>query len=383
LSTGESGKGLLTGSGTGRDTIHLAGPRPSQTRCGRAGRLRLASRFTRRGDSGETADTKSGTSTHNMTILLTGASGFLGRRVLKQLGGRPLRLLVLPDDPALPELQKCAQVIIGDVTRPQSLPPALEGVTQVVHLAGYVNGGRGPAETFMTINAQGTANLAQAAKEAGVAHLIYTSSITVYGYVSDATESTPLVSTPGYPASKIHAEQVLRQLLPTQTTILRLPLVLGAGDAGFMCPALRGFRQAGRVILIGSGRVPWSVLAVSDAARAITLCLDKLETRGSTYNVLGETITNGALLRAIGAEANCAQETRLPYVIAWAVAALAELANREGLTRAQARALSQPLSMNGARFAQLGFAPKIGWREALAQATDWCTETQGGSVQGR
>ncbi len=309
-----------------------------------------------------------------MTVLLTGASGFLGRHVLKHLGDRPLRLLVLPDDPALPELEKCAQVVIGDVTRPQSLPPALEGVTQVVHLAGCVKGGRGPAETFMAVNAQGTSNLVRAAREAGVAHLIYTSSITVYGYVSDAKESDPLVPTPGYPSSKIHAEQVLRQLLPTQATILRLPLVLGAGDTGFMCPALRGFRQAGRVILIGSGRVPWSVLAVSDAARAISLCLDKLETRGNTYNVLGETITNGTLLRAIGAGANCIKETRLPYVIAWVVAALAELANREGLTRAQVQALSQPLSMNGDRFAQLGFVAKTGWREALTQATDWCTE---------
>ena len=102
--------------------------------------------------------------------------------------------------------------------------------------------------------------------------------------------------------------------------------------------------------------------------------MDELETRGNTYNVLGETITNGTLLRSIGAGANCTKETRLPYVIAWVVAALAELANREGLTRAQVQALSQPLSMNGDRFAQLGFVAKTGWREALTQATDWCTE---------
>jgi len=313
-----------------------------------------------------------------MTILVTGASGFLGRHVLAQLVGQPLRLLVLPDDPAWPEIQAQAEVVTGDVTRPESLPPALEGVTQVVHLAGYVNGGRGPAEAFMTVNAQGTANLAQAASAAGVAQFIYTSSITVYGYVREADEAAPLVPTPGYPASKIHAEQSLRQLLPAQATILRLPLVLGAGDTGFMCPALHGFRQAGRVVLAGSGQAPWSVLAASDAARAIALCLAKPETRGSTYNVLGETITNGELLRGIGAGANCTKEIRLPYGVAWVAAALTELAGRDNLTRAQVQALSQPLSMKGDRFARLGFVAQTSWREALARAIAWCAEPREG-----
>ena len=310
-----------------------------------------------------------------MTILLTGASGLLGRHVLTQLTNHSLRLLILPDDPALPELQDLGQVVIGDVTRPETLPPALEGVTRVVHLAGLVNGGRGPAETFMAVNAQGTSKLAQAAKAAGIEHLIYTSSITFYGHAQDVDETASLVPTPGYPASKIHAEKALRQLLPEQTTILRLPLVLGAGDAGFLCPALQGFRQAGRAILVGSGQAPWSVLAASDAARAIALCLAEPETRGHTYNVLGETVTNGELLRAIGAGAGCSQELRLPYAVAWIVAALTELAGRDGLTRAQVRALSRPMSMTGDRFAQLGFKAETSWHEALAQGVAWCKET--------
>ena len=313
-----------------------------------------------------------------MTILVTGASGFLGRHVLAQLAGQPLRCLVLPDDPALPEIQEQAEVMTGDVTRPESLPPALEGITQVVHLAGHVNGGSGPAETFMAVNAQGTANLAQAARAAGVAQFIYTSSITIYGYVRDADEEASLVPTPGYPASKIHAERSLRQLLPAQATILRLPLVLGAGDTGFMCPALQGFRQAGRVVLVGSGQVPWSVLAASDVARAVALCLTEPETRGSTYNVLGETVTNGELLRSIGAGVNCTQEIRLPYGVAWVAAALTELAGRDGLTRAQVQALSRPLSMRGDRFARLGFVAQTSWHEALDRGIVWCAEAYEG-----
>ena len=309
-----------------------------------------------------------------MTILVTGASGFLGRHVLAQLAGQPLRVLALPDDPARAELERQAEVVTGDVTRSESLPSALEGITEVVHLAGFVNGGRGPADIFMSVNAQGTENLARAACAAGVTHFVYTSSITVYGHVKDADESAPLVSTPGYAASKIHAERSLRRLLPEFATILRLPLVLGAGDTGFLCPALRGFRRIGRVTLVGSGQAPWSVLAASDAARAIALCLELPETRGGTYNVLGETVTNGELLRAVGAGAGCTREIRLPEALAWGMAALSELAGRDDLTRKQVRALSRPLSMKADRFAQLGFVPETSWRDALAQGVAWCAE---------
>ncbi len=303
-----------------------------------------------------------------MKILLTGASGFIGQYVLKELDGYPLRLLVLPNDHALPELQKFAETVTADITQPESLPRALDGVTHIVHLAGYVNGGRGPIDKFMAINAQGTVNLTQAAREAGVTHFIYTSSITVYGHTQEVDEESPPVSTPGYPASKIQAEKTLRQLLPEKTTILRLPLVLGAGDQGFISPAIDAFRKSGKVVIIGSGKAPWSVLTASDAAKAIALCITVPVTRGRTYNVLGETITNGELLRAIGRMANCAREIHLPYYIAWTAATLHELIGGDGLTRTQVRVLSRPLSMNGARFAELGFLKKTTWQEALLQS---------------
>ncbi len=76
-----------------------------------------------------------------MTVLLTSASGFLGRYVLAALvDHQPLRLLLLPHDPALPQLRERAEVVVGDVTQPDSLPAAFAGVTHVIHLAGYVIG---------------------------------------------------------------------------------------------------------------------------------------------------------------------------------------------------------------------------------------------------
>jgi nucleoside-diphosphate-sugar epimerase len=307
-----------------------------------------------------------------MTILVTGASGFIGRHMRAQLAGRPLRLLAHPDDPALSMLQECGAVVTGDLLRPETLLPALEGIDQVIHLAGYVNGGRGHPALFMAVNEQGTANLARAALAAGVQHIVYSSSITVYGHARDADEAAPLVAAPGYPASKIAAEWALREIMPTQHTILRLPLVLGAGDPGFMRPALGGLRRAGRVVIVGSGKQPWSVVAARDAARALALCLDQPATRGATYNVVGETIANGTLLRTIGAGAGCRSAVRVPYLLAWAAAALLELAGRDDLTRIQVAALGHSLSMDGARFARLGFAATVPWRQAIDEAVaEW------------
>jgi nucleoside-diphosphate-sugar epimerase len=308
-----------------------------------------------------------------MTILLTGATGFLGRHVLPMLEGRDVRILVLPDEPFSMD---GAEVVRIDLTEPGDLSLMLSGVQSVIHLAGLVGGGYGDPADFMRVNAQGTTALAQAAHDAGVEQFIYSSSITVYGLVADALEDQPVELTPGYPESKIGAENALRDLLPDQSTILRFPLVIGAGDTGFMLPAVKGFRESGRVVVIGSGQQPWSVISAHDAARALVFALDHPETRGQVYNVTGATITNGALLEAIGEEAGCEKVSRLPTALAMGVAALSELTGNSALTRDQARALSSPLSADSSRFEALGFQPEVAWRDALHAGVQWALEQE-------
>lgn len=308
-----------------------------------------------------------------MTILLTGATGFLGQHILPMLEGRDIRFLLLPDDPFDVE---GAAVVRVDLREPGDLIPALSGVRTVIHLAGLVNGGVGDPADFMQTNAQGTTALAQAARDAGVERFIYSSSITVYGLVSGALEDHPLELTPGYAQSKIEAENALRDFLPDQLTILRFPLVIGAGDTGFMLPAVKGYHEAGRVVVIGSGKQPWSVISAHDAARALVFALDHPETRGQVYNVTGATITNGALLEAIGEEAGCEKVTRLPYALAVGVAALGELTGNAALSRDQARALSSPLSSDASRFEALGFQPEVDWRDALRDGVQWALKQE-------
>ncbi len=303
-----------------------------------------------------------------MKILLTGASGFIGRHLLPLLTEKAPRLLLLPHDPARATLENQYEVVTGDITRMETLPRALEGITHVIHLAGKVEGGRGEPADFMHTNADGIAALATVAREANVKQFIYTSSITVYGPVLNATEKYPVRPNTNYSNSKVAAENALRHLLPFHYTILRLPLVLGAGDTGFMIPALQSMRESGKTTIIGSGKASWSVVSAQDAARACLLALDHPEALEKIYNVVGETITNGELLRAMGALAGCTGEVKLPYAVAWIAAVISEWRGQKELTRELVDTLSQPLSMDGTNFARLGFTPTVSWQEALNQS---------------
>ena len=108
-------------------------------------------------------------------ILVTGGSGYVGSNIVKKLvgDGKPVRVLVR--DRLYAEQEERLQGLEvdwaeGDVTRPDTLPPALEGVTSIVHtIAIAIEKGRG---TYESVNAQGTLNLIKAAEAAQISRLI-------------------------------------------------------------------------------------------------------------------------------------------------------------------------------------------------------------------
>jgi 2-alkyl-3-oxoalkanoate reductase len=112
--------------------------------------------------------------------LVTGATGFIGRRLVARLAGRGerVRALVLPgeDAGALGDIG----IVRGDVTDPASLAVAVAGVDRVYHLAAVV-GDWGPDARFERINVGGTRNVLDAAASARCARVVMVSSIVVYG----------------------------------------------------------------------------------------------------------------------------------------------------------------------------------------------------------
>ena len=112
-------------------------------------------------------------------ILVTGASGVLGSALVRRLAaeGVAVRALLL-SGAAAPRLRGLAGVerVVGDLTVPESLPPAARGVKAVFHAAGIVPFANGLRREMMAVNAEGAGRLLEAAAAAGVTDFLYVSS---------------------------------------------------------------------------------------------------------------------------------------------------------------------------------------------------------------
>ena len=218
-------------------------------------------------------------------LLLTGATGFIGYYLVHTLAaaGRSFAALVRPtsDTATLQELGDRCTVIEGDLTDPESLLDALEGIDTVIHAAACVSYQSEDEDRLLKVNAGGTANLVNMMLEAGSRRLVYLSSVAALnrvdgGQVIQLTDRWPLEkpNTP-YARSKFAAErEVWRGQAEGLSVAAVYPaIVLGAGDwRGTNTPAL--WRRA----VSGATVYPEGTAGfvdVRDVAAAVLATLDR------------------------------------------------------------------------------------------------------------
>ncbi len=206
-----------------------------------------------------------------MRILLTGATGFVGRALLQRLlaGGHRVRVLVR--DPArLPPAARRHQGLEtrqGSLEREAALAGAARGVGAVIHVAGLVAARR--VRDYHRVNVAGTGALLRVClREAPEARWIQVSSLAATGPGDPVEDRTPPRPVSEYGRSKLLGEQILRASGLRTWTVLRPPAVYGPGDRAF----LPFFRAAARGLPCA---VPWpgprrlSFLHVGDLAEAL------------------------------------------------------------------------------------------------------------------
>ncbi|MBW8683130.1 NAD-dependent epimerase/dehydratase family protein [Chitinophaga rhizophila] len=173
-----------------------------------------------------------------MKILVTGATGKVGSRLVPRLlaKGYDVSVLVRDADKASPLVKIGAKAVTGDLYVPATLPPAVDGMDAVIHLAALFRTFT-DNEGIIKTNREGSIALAQAALEAGVKRFVFTSTSNVYGtgYGRPAREDEKVdINDPrAYSSSKIAAEQELIALQQNQgfdVRILRLGFVYGDKD---------------------------------------------------------------------------------------------------------------------------------------------------------
>lgn len=116
-------------------------------------------------------------------LLLTGATGFFGRRLAKALAAadRPFKALVREESDlaTLQSLGPNCTIITGDLNDPESLLDAFSGVDTIIHAAAFVSFQTTDREQLLLVNGEGTANVVNMALEAGVRRIIHLSSVAV------------------------------------------------------------------------------------------------------------------------------------------------------------------------------------------------------------
>jgi len=203
-------------------------------------------------------------------VALTGATGFIGQYLLKELSRRGYRLRVLLRRPTmLPE--GCASVLIGDLSRPYNMSEALAEVDAVIHTAGLANAMSGlPEDDYRLFNTEATVRFARAAERARVKRFVFLSSIraqsgpTAEGVLTEKREPHP---TDAYGRSKLEAEKGLAQT-GLDWAALRLALVYGPGAQGNVARLLKLARSPYPLPLAGL-RARHSLLALDNLVEAV------------------------------------------------------------------------------------------------------------------
>jgi nucleoside-diphosphate-sugar epimerase len=301
----------------------------------------------------------------NPLVALTGATGFIGQFLLRELPKRGYRLRVLLRRPSTVSLE-CASAVVGDLARPQNMAAALADADAVIHSAGLAHAMSGlPEDDYRMLNTEATIALARAARRAGAKRFVFLSSIRAQcGPTTDEvqTEAMPARPSDSYGRSKLAAEQGLAGL-DIDWVALRLVLVYGPGVKGNMAELIRLARSP-YPLPLGSLSGKRSLLAAENLVAAVDTVLRAPERLQRPLLVADpEPLTIPQMIAAMrqGLGRRAALVPVPPLLLDWGLRAVGRA---EILDRVTGSLIADPSALM-----RLGWKPAVGTREALAALT--------------
>lgn len=315
-------------------------------------------------------------------VLVTGATGFLGKYVVEELVEHGYQVRAFGRNRAIGQSLVNASVtfIQGDLTNQEDLTKACQEMDMVVH-AGALSTVWGPWEDFYQTNVLGTKYVLEACREANIERLVYVSSPSIYAAPrdqldikeSDAPQENSLNN---YIRSKLASEKLFKDYPDVSSVILRPRGLFGIGDTSIL-PRVLNLSQKIGIPLIGDGRQLMDMTCVENVALAIRLALETPQAAGEVYNITnGEPRTFRDLIeetlrglgypiryRKIPAPLVCAISSSLEFIYK-----SLKLKGEPALTRYTYYLLrySQTLDISKAE-RDLGYRPKITISEGIEQ----------------
>jgi nucleoside-diphosphate-sugar epimerase len=342
-------------------------------------------------------------------VLVTGASGFVGRRLVEILLQRGARVRAMLHDPLKKgTIPAGADVVIGDILDQKSLAEALHGISTVHHCAAAVGNHFSKAQIYQ-VNFTGVKNLFDCIRStsaavaplsngasskhdwstAGSTRIVILSSVNVLGTrnLAGATEAQDYRYSQDPAADvKIEAERLAldyHRKYDLDVTIIRPGFIYGPGDHHNL-PKLMSAIQRGKFRFIGSRDHVIPIVHVDDVVQAMILAAETPATKGMIYHItdgsriqIGEFVT--ALSQMLGTSV---PEKVLPYYVPALGCTVFEWLSRLGLRKKPA-----PIARNSLRFlgtsrffdlqrarTELGYTPSVQFQQGMASAVRWCQE---------
>lgn len=302
-------------------------------------------------------------------ILVTGATGFVGRALVSELATRgcTVRAAVRSTTPAATGAAE--HVAIGDLSAATDWRNAVADCDAVIHLAGrahVLKESGDPTPLFRAINRDAAVALGHAARDAGVRRMVFVSSIGVHGLASPAagfSAESPIAPSTPYAISKAEAEAGLAAIDGLDLAIVRPPLVYGPEAKGNFARLVK-LVESGLPLPLGRARNRRSLIGLANLVDFLALCVDHPGAANRAFVIADAEITSTAeLVRAIG-RIRGKRVPLLPVPVApmiWAARALGRGALADGLFG--------DLVVNAAAARErLGWTPRFTQAELLAAA---------------
>ena len=229
-----------------------------------------------------------------MTILVTGATGFLGTALVTELvkQQQPVRILARDAEKAHAQFGDAVAVITGEVTDQRQVQQAVDGITTIYHLVGRLYHPSVPTELYYQTHVEGTRVLLEACRgQSQLRRIVHCSTTGVHGVTGNApaAEDAPYAPTNPYEATKLESELLALKFhreygLPV--SVVRPGLVYGPGDLhllGFFSSIRKGLFR-----VIAGGKALLHPIYIDDMTAAFLLCGERTEAIGRSYNIAGE-----------------------------------------------------------------------------------------------
>jgi nucleoside-diphosphate-sugar epimerase len=335
-----------------------------------------------------------------MPALVTGASGFLGSHLVERLLAHKQEVRAMVRDRSRGQALRAmgAQVVVGDVTDPESLERAVTGCPTVYHLAAHVSDW-GPWARFDAVTVRGTENLLRALRSASLDRFVLVSSAAVYDdrharRLRTVTEDAPLGSGDRayghYAKAKVRAEEAAWQAsrdtgLPL--TVLRPTWIYGPRDHTILPRLLEHF-DGPTACWVGRRDPSVDPIYVTDVADAAILAAGHSQSIGQAYNIAPDAeVGLRRFLLALFRELDIRPPTlTVPYAAAaaatWACETWARLLRQQDppvMTRAGLACVTVDQHADpGKAVRQLGWRPRVSLEDGARETARWLRSTRVG-----